>query len=110
MDQAHDNVEMNESADRKTLDRMRLRIYDVANELKVQPLPTIEDIGTRIQNVATELHRIETELLLVFHMHNTLDDPAYAEKLSNIDTRLAEGWIPEARDADEFVSHLRAQL
>ncbi|HUP69088.1 MAG TPA: hypothetical protein VM142_04655 [Acidimicrobiales bacterium] len=92
----------------QSLDRMRLRLVDAAFDLR--PLPTKEGIGERVRAVASELHKIERELLLLCHVDSKLGDTQLTQKLEDLDIRIAEGWRPEAADADEFVAGLRQQF
>lgn len=90
----------------ESLTKLRHRLFDVASELK--PLATVEEISDRIRTVATELHRIEQELLLVMHGRHA-EAGVFAE-LDDIDARLAAGWQPEGSDVDDVVSRLRSQI
>lgn len=91
----------------EALTRLRHRLFDVASELR--PLTTVEELGDRVRAVASELHGIERELLLIVHIQWAASDGLF-DKLQAIDAKLAEGWQPDGSDADDVVTRLRSQL
>lgn len=88
----------------ETLNRLRLRIFDSASQLK--PLATVEEPSNRIRAVAAELHVIEEELLLMAHIREV--EATMMDRLEDIDTQLAARWRPVGRDVDDVITRLRS--
>ena len=91
------------------LDRLRLRLVDAAADLRPVPLPSLEDLATRVHAVAAELDAIMRELPLVVHV-SRLEEGGLREQLAELDTQLAEGWVPSGSPVEDVVASLRQSL
>lgn len=88
------------------LDRLRLRLVDAAADLRL--VPSVDDMLERLHAVAEELASIVRELPLVIHLSHIDDE--IAKRASEIDQKLATGWVPDARSVEDVLAGLREAL
>lgn len=83
----------------------RLRLYDAAADLK--PLPSIQELKTRVVAAAATIQEIMRDLLLVAHCAD-LDADGFADEINEIKQRLDAGWVPDSAPVDDVVERLRS--
>ena len=97
-----------EPATAERVERLRLRLYDVASELR--PIDGPAELHDRLQAVAQELFEIQAALRLLVHV-TALEEGDFLTRLDEIDKRLASGdWKPPSADAGGVITRLRSAL
>ena len=103
-----DNAESVSATDlKRRIDSVRARLFDAASDLR--PLATDDEFTLRIDRVAAELQRIHHDLLLVGHIQE-IELGGLEDEVAEIDAKVAKGWRPPSRSAEDVVDDLKSQF
>lgn len=94
----------NDDPQKQSLNRIRLRLIDIAADLR--PLPTVDNVLDRLRSVMVEFESVRNDLELVIHIAQAEED-GLIESLDEMDRRLATGWKPTGFPVEEVVERLR---